>query len=66
GPVARRIMSIGAGVTIFALAVGLIPYWLRRTPAAESRPVAEQASEQPVAEATTNDSPAEPEPVRIS
>lgn len=36
GPVARRIMSAGAGVTIFALAVGLTPYWLRRQPAAEA------------------------------
>ena len=30
GPVARRVMSVGAGVTIFALCAGLMPYWLRR------------------------------------
>lgn len=30
GPVARRVMSIGAGVTIFAMCAGLLPYWLRR------------------------------------
>ncbi len=32
GPVARRVMSVGAGVTIFAMCAGLLPYWLRRTP----------------------------------
>ena len=31
GPVARRVMSLGAGVTVVALAVGLLPYWFRRT-----------------------------------
>jgi protein SCO1/2 len=31
GPVARRIMSAGAGVTILCLALGLTPYWLRRS-----------------------------------
>ncbi|MGL4513797.1 MAG: SCO family protein [Lacipirellulaceae bacterium] len=31
GPVARRIMSAGAGVMICCMAVGLIPYWLRRS-----------------------------------
>jgi protein SCO1/2 len=31
GPVARRVMSVGAGVTICALALGLAPYWLRRS-----------------------------------
>lgn len=32
GPTARKIMSLGAGVTIAALAVGLVPYWVRRVP----------------------------------
>jgi protein SCO1/2 len=31
GPVARRIMSAGAGVMIGCLALGLTPYWLRRS-----------------------------------
>jgi protein SCO1 len=31
GPVARRIMSAGAGLMICCLALGLTPYWLRRT-----------------------------------
>lgn len=62
GPVARRIMSVGAGVTIFALAVGLIPYWLRRT--SENAPVKD--AEQTVAAATIKNSPAEPEPIRIA
>lgn len=29
GPVARRVMSAGAGVTVIALALGLLPYWIR-------------------------------------
>ncbi len=29
GPVARRVMSAGAAVTVFALALGLFPYWIR-------------------------------------
>lgn len=62
GPVARRIMSVGAGVTIFALAVGLIPYWLRRTP--ESATVKD--AEQTVAVATIKNSPAEPEPIEVA
>lgn len=31
GPAARRLMSVGAGVTVAALAVGLLPFWLRRS-----------------------------------
>lgn len=31
GPVARRIMSLGGGVTVFAMALGLLPYWFRRS-----------------------------------
>lgn len=31
GPVARRVMSVGAGVTVVALGLGLAPYWLRRS-----------------------------------
>lgn len=35
GPVAQRIMSIGGGMFAAALAVALLPYWLRRQPAEE-------------------------------
>lgn len=35
GPVARKIMSAGAAVTITVLGLGLLPYWLRRDPAAK-------------------------------
>lgn len=34
-PTARRIMSLGAGVTVFALVVGLVPYWMLRSAQAD-------------------------------
>lgn len=34
-PTARRIMSLGAGVTIFALVIGLVPYWMVRSAQAD-------------------------------
>ena len=30
-PLARRIMSLGAGMTIVGMAVGLVPFWLRKS-----------------------------------
>jgi len=29
-PIARRIMSLGAGLTVITMAIGLVPVWLRR------------------------------------
>ncbi len=60
-PTARRIMSLGAGVTVFALAVGLIPYWLRRQATAAASE--ETNDETPPAEAATA---AEPEPIEVA
>jgi cytochrome c oxidase subunit II len=31
GPVAQRLMKIGAGLTLFVLVIGLVPIWLRRS-----------------------------------
>lgn len=41
GPAAQRIMSIGAGFTILVLAVGLVPFWLRRSTGGAAKPVAQ-------------------------
>lgn len=37
GPVARRIMTAGGFVTVVAMAIGLLPFWLRRHTLAEAR-----------------------------
>lgn len=42
-PTARRIMSLGAGVTIFALVIGLVPYWMVRSAQADRAARAEGA-----------------------
>lgn len=63
GPVARRIMSVGAGVTIFALAVGLIPYWLRRTADSEAVAATQPVAAEPLQK---NTPPAEPEPIEVA
>ena len=34
-PVARKIMSVGAGMTVTAMAIGLVPVWLRKRLTAE-------------------------------
>ena len=54
GPVARRLMSVGAGVTIVALACGLLPVWLRRdaAKAAETSDGASPEAPQPEPEKT--------------
>lgn len=52
-PTARKIMSLGAGVTIFALVVGLVPYWMYRGAAADIA-AREAAAEKANAEAETN------------
>ncbi len=31
GPMAQRLMQMGAGLTLFVLAIGLVPVWLRRS-----------------------------------
>jgi cytochrome c oxidase subunit II len=31
GPMAQRLMRMGAGLTLFVLAIGLVPVWLRRS-----------------------------------
>lgn len=41
-PVARRVMKLGAGMTLTTLAVGLIPVWLRRRKSAAPRALREQ------------------------
>lgn len=62
GPVARRIMRLGAGLTLCVLLVGLVPFWIRRSgrggedknsatapaqdPAAAEDPPAQQPPEQ--------------------
>ncbi|TWT99867.1 hypothetical protein Pla108_08100 [Botrimarina colliarenosi] len=56
GPVARRVMSLGAGVTVCALTLGLIPFWMRRTPTGdaeaslETNPATPQAAPHDAAE----------------
>ena len=60
GPVARRIMSLGAGVTIMAMSVWLVPYWLRRSSPA---PVEMTSSDQ-LTETEDEDIPSEP-PVAV-
>ncbi|MEM1303335.1 MAG: SCO family protein [Planctomycetota bacterium] len=67
GPAARRIMSLGAGVTVLVLAVTLIPYWLTRggpkkdltgggSDAAASKATASEADAAAPAELATADS----------
>lgn len=59
-PVARRVMSLGAGVTIFALAVGLLPYWMRR-------PSADAADEtNPATPPTAPQDAAERDPIEVA
>lgn len=61
-PVARRVMSLGAGVTIFAMAVGLLPYWLRRNAAH-----VEGSAAAPEAVSSNATNPAsEPEPIEVA
>lgn len=50
GPVARKVMSLGAGVTVFALALGLVPFWLRRAPTGVAQPSADSEEPQQAAE----------------
>ncbi|WP_146400277.1 SCO family protein [Pseudobythopirellula maris] len=47
GPVAKRIMSAGAAMTVFALVVGLTPYWLKR---AQAHPAPHDAAATPTDE----------------
>ncbi|TWT46757.1 hypothetical protein Pla111_18580 [Botrimarina hoheduenensis] len=59
GPVAKKIMSAGAGVTIFLMAAGLLPYWLTRNasngastpPATETSPASSAPTNAPVSPA---------------
>lgn len=51
-PTARRIMSLGAAVTIFALVVGLVPFWMVRSAQAD------QAARAADAEAEQDNPPA--------
>ncbi|MEQ8847060.1 MAG: SCO family protein [Botrimarina sp.] len=59
GPVARRVMSVGAGITVVALAAGLLPYWLHRS----SPPAPDPAGEaDAVAASSPSTPPGEPAP----
>jgi protein SCO1/2 len=60
GPVARRVMSVGAGVTIFAMCVGLMPYWLRR-PSKTAPSINDDPSTNP-----TKPQAAEREPIEVA
>lgn len=63
GPVARRVMSMGAGVTVVALVAGLTPFWLRRSkqdddeesPAADGEAATHDAAETSSEEADVED-----------
>jgi len=64
GPVARRVMSAGAGVMIFAMCVGLMPYWLRR-PSKNSLPKDAPSSNLAKPQAASHDA-AEREPIEVA
>ncbi|MEN1679756.1 MAG: SCO family protein [Planctomycetota bacterium] len=58
GPMAQRIMSIGGGMFVAALAVALLPYWLRRHPPAAA---SDASGEGAAGVAAPIDKPATPE-----
>lgn len=62
-PVARNVMSLGAGFTIFAMAIGLIPYWLRRS-GGEAPSESAALSESPASNET--DPASSPEPIEVA